>query len=142
MSSAEMGTVDEDAKFIGTACLMGYQLQFNLWSDKRGGYVADIVPAQDSQVWGVVYETDDEGVRRLDLKEGVAKGRYERRIVTVTLPHPQQTAVECLTYAVRVKEAANSPSAGYLEVIVTGARERQLPAAYVQQLESIKVFDD
>lgn len=139
MSSGQMETVDRDAEFIGIARLRDHKLQFDLPSNKWRGCVADIVPDDECEVWGVVYEVSDEGVHALDRKEAVDLGRYERTLVSLLI---DGKSFECLTYRVKTPQRPCRPSVEYLYVIVSGAREKRLPAEYIRALEMTEVVVD
>ena len=47
------------SKLISKGSLSGYRLTFNRFSSGWGGGVADVIQAQDSKVWGLVFEISD-----------------------------------------------------------------------------------
>lgn len=122
-------------ELIGEAVLKDYRLGFTHRSVVRGGGVADLVPAQGSEVHGVLYRIPRVYLRDLDEREGVLTGHYRREWVAVeALGVPFE---EVLTYTV-VNKASREipPSPEYAGLIVDGARGF-LSDAYVTALEAI-----
>jgi len=120
-------------RLLGTACLRGHRLMFNRRSIRTGSGVADVVPADGEDVWGVLYELEDEELEVLDLKEG-----HDWAYVRVQLEVEHGGVREpALTYVVKEKEPAEvEPSQEYLAGILAAARMRGLPAAYIERLAS------
>ncbi|KAI8951759.1 hypothetical protein F4801DRAFT_261652 [Xylaria longipes] len=70
--------------FKGKAVLSGYRWQIN----DRG--VANVVKSIDDSVEGLLYLVNPKDERSLDRSEGVAKGFYQKHLLTVTFePHLQ-----------------------------------------------------
>ena len=57
--------------------LNNWRLTFCEAGGSWGGGSADIQPQEGCHIWGVAWEIDTEGVKELDLQEGVEKGLYE-----------------------------------------------------------------
>lgn len=136
MSSEELQAWCPNAAFVSIARLPNHRLDFTRYSEKRKGGVADIVPSEGDDVWGVLYELPTEALPALDRKEGVARGAYRRAHVGVELPSGEH--VRAMTYVVVEKEPPQPPSDEYLNHLLVGAREWNLPAEYVAKLERIK----
>lgn len=133
MSSHEMRGVDNDSKFLAIARLQNHRLDFNLYSENRGGGVADIVPSEGAEVWGVVYTITQHGLTELDKKEGVRKGRY--RSVDVEVETDEGELIRCTSYSVIRKGQSIRPSDSYRDLIIYGAKERGLPEDYVNGID-------
>lgn len=121
------------ARQLGTARVEGFRLGFTRRSEKRGGGVADLVPAPGRVVWGALFDLGDE-LELLDGYEGVPTA-YRRELWKVTTP--EGTLVEAWVYVVAQKAAETLPSHEYWELLVEGAREAGLSAEYVAEIESI-----
>lgn len=107
-------------EMIGAARLSGYRLGYTLASIRRGGGAADIVEGPDHEVWGVLYRIPRKYLYRLDTREGVFQGRYERRWLRL---QALGTAFEpVLTYSV-INKAPDEipPSDEYAGLIWDGA---------------------
>ena len=105
---------------------MGYRRDFTRYSPKRGGGVADIVPDATARVLGGVYEIPEDDIARLDAKEGVATGAYERIEVELQTAHE---TVAAMTYRVVQPIDPVAPTAAYLDLILRGIEAWALPSS-------------
>jgi gamma-glutamylcyclotransferase (GGCT)/AIG2-like uncharacterized protein YtfP len=121
------------ARQLGIARVEGYRLGFTRYSKKRGGGVADLVPAPGRVVWGALFDVGDE-LELLDGFEGVPTA-YRRELWKVTTP--EGSVLEAWVYVVAEKVAEMLPSREYWELLVEGAREAGLSAEYVAEIERI-----
>jgi gamma-glutamylcyclotransferase (GGCT)/AIG2-like uncharacterized protein YtfP len=122
---------------IGPAYLEGYELAFTRRSRRSGTGVADIIPSPASEVWGVLYEIDDRCLELLDRKEGIGWA-YERIKVPVRLKD-DGSIHHAQTYTVLAKEPSPVlPSPAYLDRLISAAKLRGLPDAYVTNLYAFK----
>ncbi len=119
---------------VGRARLPGYRRAFTRYATKRKGGVADIVAEEDAEVWGVLYDVDDEGMASLDAFEGVPRA-YRRETVRVTDDEGVEREAE--TYDAN-KTGEFAPCREYLDLIVTGGREHGLPDEYIRSVEAVK----
>nr|CAD7445126.1 unnamed protein product [Timema bartmani] len=130
----------------GLVDLNNYRLDFNAPSYKTwGGCPATIVPHKNKHVWGAVWEIDKASLPDLDRQEGVHEGIYFPIQVNVTSPHGE--VFECVSYQLvntppfldegEILPVHRRPSQIYLQVIIGGAKESQLPAEYIRELENI-----
>lgn len=118
------------------ACLKDFQLAFTHKSDRRNGGVADIVRKMDETVWGVLFETDKESLDVIDVKEGIAKGFYRQFRVEVSVGGRLISNV--IAYEV-IKKGNYKPGKDYLDIILTGAVEHDLPEDYTRKLGLLKM---
>lgn len=137
MSSAQMEERCPGATALGAARLRGRRLAFDVWSERRGGLAADIPPAPGAEVWGVLWRVTEEHAAALDVHEGVARGRYRRAPVRVERPGGGE--VDAFAYVVRAPVAEGPTTAAYLALLLEGAREHGLPAAWLRRLEAVPV---
>jgi gamma-glutamylcyclotransferase (GGCT)/AIG2-like uncharacterized protein YtfP len=77
LDEAQMRARCPAARLEGRATLRGHALTFGGFSHRWGGAVASVRRARGASVEGLLYELDDETVRRLDRFEGVPFA-YER----------------------------------------------------------------
>jgi gamma-glutamylcyclotransferase (GGCT)/AIG2-like uncharacterized protein YtfP len=132
MSRSVMDAVSPQHRFVGRAQLAGYRLAFTRRSVRTGTGVADIVVDPNATVWGVLYELGDGDLARLDRKEG-AGWAYRRTEVDVCDDHGGSHRV--VAYAVIAKAPREiETSVQYAQRLVAAARERALPAEYVDAL--------
>ena len=132
------------ACFVCIAMLNYHLLAFTRMSPRWGGGVADVIPSDGNQVWGVVYEIRESEITSLDRSEGYRPGRpleendYVREERTVyTNGHVDQPQVVSL-YCANRQVNPPLPSEKYKRQIIDGARYWSLPAAYIDQLEHIR----
>jgi gamma-glutamylcyclotransferase len=127
--------------YLGIARLADYHLAFTRRSLKTGTGVADIVPARGKVVWGVLYEIGNRELDAVDRKEGYGWA-YTRVTVPVRLEADGQDR-NAVTYVVLSREPTEvPPSRRYLRQVIAAARERGLPAQYVQRLEAVNTTEE
>lgn len=128
----------------GIGKLEGYRLDFNMYAKGWKGAVATIVPTEEKTVWGAIWKIASEEMRKLDKQEGVDRGAYVPLEVDVELPNG--TKLKCRTYQqtnlpkyVKLSKLPvdRRPSPAYLNVIIDGARESELPEYYQDFLQTI-----
>ena len=135
------------AKFVCRAKLPAHRLAFTLKSAMRDCGVADVLPDQTKDVWGVVYELPDSELKNLDKKEGYRPGKpYEQNQYTRKDQYvwPDGDAKRPLLVALYLGHAQLDPplpSDDYKKLIVDGAKHWKLPTEYIHQLESIQTED-
>lgn len=118
--------------------LAGYKLRFTHYSKCREGGVADIVKPEGTEnveVYGVLFEIDENSLLNLDVKEGVKDKIYRRIPVGVSTENEVFKEVE--TYEV-VEKGKYAPNPAYLDIIIEGAKRYKLPGRYISDLESIR----
>lgn len=130
MASAEMASFSPQARCLGAARLPGFRLELRRRSIRWGGGAADVVETDGAEVWGVLYDVPD--LESLDAKEGAGLA-YRHRELEVELDGELTRAV---VYEVIDKEPEElAPAADYAALLLSGARERGLPADWLRELE-------
>ena len=109
------------------AVLHGYRFIIN----SRG--VASVVSDDKSIVEGITWHLTEDDEERLDQCEGVGKGYYEKRWLTVMASDGAET--RALVYIACTNDAGK-PRDGYLERIVKAAQGLGLSSDYITYLES------
>lgn len=134
------------ARFVGIAVLPGHAVEFTRYSTSRGCGVADITPCHGHDVWGVVYEIDeDEDLPKLDKNEGYdskrpkGKNSYNREEIDVHLDGNPETGIRTWTYIANKQKDTPRPNRAYLQHLVYGATFWRLPDDYIHELERIEV---
>jgi gamma-glutamylcyclotransferase len=132
------------AKFVCRAKLPVHRLAFTLKSAKRDCGVADVLPDQVKDVWGVVYELPDNELINLDKREGYRPGmpyesKYTREDHYVRRDGDAKRPLLVALYRGHPQLDPPLPSYDYKELIVGGAKHWNLPAEYIRQLESIHI---
>lgn len=131
------------SRFVATACLPDFRLDFTRRSPRRRCGVADVVPDVGAEVWGILYHlhkaTD---IQRLDRAEGyrpsLKRGnRYIRTSAEVYLDGHLDQPRKAQIYLAQPMKHVPPPSISYLNHMISGAAHWGLPAAYVDQLEAL-----
>ncbi len=130
--------------FLGIARLPDHNLAFTRLSRTRKCGVADVVAAKGQSVWGAAFVIDKKDVGSLDKSEGYAPGRPEKansyvRVERHVYPPESESPWTVSTYLANREDDPPLPSAEYLDVIVRGAQQWQLPASYIKALQETKV---
>lgn len=135
MSSEHLHSRITSVKIIGRAFLQDWRIVFNKRS-KDGSGKANLVENPGNVVWGVLYEINDSDMNTLDMIEG----GYER--VTVRVQKPDGNEVEAVTYVSKDLTNDSRPYRWYKKLLLSGAREHNLPQHYIAYLEGFSVKPD
>ena len=131
-------------KKIGIAKLENYELTFPRKSKKRGCGVSSVGPKDGKEVWGVVYELNEDDLASLDKKEGYGhdptKNDYNRESIKVSLGRLDDS-LDCWIYIAVKQEGIFRPNKEYLDAILAGAKENRIPEIYISSLNSIPLQD-
>lgn len=125
MSRAAMRGRCPDARPIGLARLAGWRFIINL-----DGY-ASVLQQPGSIVHGVLWQVSMRDLAALNAYEGIDRGLYRACDLPVMASGLRKRALVYLAG----RRGAGRPRPGYLEGVVTAAREWQLPEAYVAALQ-------
>jgi gamma-glutamylcyclotransferase (GGCT)/AIG2-like uncharacterized protein YtfP len=133
------------ARFVCRAKLGDHRLAFTRKSKCRGCGVADVLPADGHDVWGVVYQLDERDIGQLDKSEGFRPGRplkenaYFRTECHVLNEGDKEKPLLVTTYIANKEKNPPLPNSEYKGLIVEGAKYWHLPEDYIKQLEQIEV---
>ncbi len=133
MDETQMRERCPESTLLGTATLHAHRLVFTIPSRKWGGGCADIVPDQNAEIYGVLYELSDADFAALDKKEGVFTKSYRRVSVMV---ERESEMVRADTYEVVSKTEGLAPSMPYISQIVRAAERFSFPDSYLVYLRS------
>jgi len=143
MCAARLRSRTPSAMALGTARLPGYVLRFQ----KRGRDGSAKCDAEQTgraadTVLGVVYHVDDAEMADLDRAEDLGEG-YRRERLTV-LPQGDSAEINAWTYLAlpQAIDQSLSPFDWYVEYVLAGAREHQLPESYVRAIEEVGTLSD
>ncbi|MEM7778549.1 MAG: gamma-glutamylcyclotransferase family protein [Pseudomonadota bacterium] len=127
MSPRQMAMRCPGARPRGTAMLRDWRFIIS----KRGG--ANVIPAKDARVYGVLWQINGAHIAALNGWEGVAQGVYRRMFLPVMTDRGARMAV---TYVSRRTWPGNAPVSYMTTAILPGAVSFALPQDYLQELES------
>ena len=129
---------------VAVGVLRDHEILFPRYSKKRECGVSSIQSKTGNDVWGVIFELTESDIVQLNKCEGFnptreeCKNSYSRAEVSVESDGIRDQKVACFTY-VAVPQTGNFvPNANYLETILSGAFENDLPADYIEKLKKIK----
>ncbi len=118
-------------------CLKGYRLRFNLEGRPAGRAApANITPAPEGEVWGVLYRITRRELLRLDSTEGVPGRRYQH--LWAQVEDSTGARVTAVTYAAEGNLEDGKPSLRYITLLREGARAHGLPEHYIRHLDAVE----
>jgi gamma-glutamylcyclotransferase len=120
------------ARLVGPGRLLGFRLEFNVYSDRWEGGAANLEPDQDAHLWGVVWEIEEDDLSKLDTFVGHPTF-YRREDVAVDVGG---TPLEAVTYRVAHQRGYVRPTSSYLARIRGAIRLQGLPPEALDILES------
>jgi cation transport regulator ChaC len=125
MHRAVMRKHAPEAVPLGVACLKDYR--FIITAD---GY-ASVAPQPRGCVHGILWRLSPRDRITLDRWENIAAGLYRPEMLPVIAAGKRQRA---LVYVARARPRG-VPRSGYMEIVMTAARECGLPSDYVTSLQ-------
>ena len=138
MCSAQMQERCPGAKALGYARLVDYRLAFDKWSERRGGYVADVLPQPGEAVWGVLWQVTQAHTDTLDNHEGVARGQYRRQQVILENKVGGRLS-KAYAYVICEPSEEGPTTHAYRKLLLAGAQEHGVPQRYLDALEALTV---
>jgi gamma-glutamylcyclotransferase len=130
MSSPHFFSRITSAEIIGPAFLNDKRISFNKRSNDGSGK-ANLVKRAGDITWGVLYEIDFHDLETLDRVEvGYERvGEQEWKL--------DGTVVEAVTYVSKILTDYPRAYQWYKELVLSGARENDLPQDYIAHLERL-----
>jgi gamma-glutamylcyclotransferase len=139
MNHEQMLARGANPKVVGAAKLPDHQLAFYDYSAVWDGAEETVVPAPGHDVWGVVYELSPSDRERLDDAQDArldGTGAYFHSPAKVT--DLEGNVYTVLLYKKDKQGIPQKPSQEYLNFIVQGAVDHQLPSGYVETLRRME----
>ncbi|XP_018653721.1 hypothetical protein Smp_098340 [Schistosoma mansoni] len=127
---------NKSAQFIGIGVLEDYVLSFGGISNNWFGATATIKPSPSEYVMGTIWKMCINDMKTLDLQES-APIMYQPVEISVHLFSEKSSIINCRSYILNSTEPGD-PSPYYLDIIIRGAIQSQLPQSYIDQLKEIK----
>jgi gamma-glutamylcyclotransferase (GGCT)/AIG2-like uncharacterized protein YtfP len=121
------------ARSLGAARLGGWRLTFTADAPDDGYGVPHIVPDDNDEVWGVLWEVTEVELKALDDYEGVDSGAYVRDRIVVTRGGRESEAVVYMT----PPRSHRPPSKEFVAQLVRGAEAHSLPITYIERLRRL-----
>ncbi len=125
-------------RVLGIARLAGHKIGFYEYSVIWDGAVETVVPDEQSEVWGVLYQLEVYAWDQLDnCEDARLDGTGEYFHYPVEVLDEQNNLREASIYKKARLGPPKEPSTEYLEIIIQGAKEQGLPQDYIASLENI-----
>lgn len=140
MSLARLTARVPSAKRLGTYVLQNHQLCFHKIG-KDGSAKCDAFYSNNSAdiVIGALFDIEAQEKSALDQAEGLGHG-YQEKQVTVT--NGQGDKIQAFTYYALQIDASLLPFSWYLQHVIVGAQEINVPKAYFSAIKATPVILD
>jgi len=128
------------ARKVGIGILKGHVLEFHKVSqDTSAKCDASETGDPEHRVHGVVFHISEHEKFQLDKAEGLGFG-YAQKVVSVEFD--DGSMIEAFTYYATHIDPTLEPFSWYLEHVLRGARENDLPESYIRKIEAIVPVED
>ncbi|MFT5756052.1 MAG: gamma-glutamylcyclotransferase [Alteromonadaceae bacterium] len=128
------------AKRLETVTLKYHQLRFNMsGTDSSGKCDSFQTDNSEDLVIGALFEINSNEKAVLDRAESLGHG-YDEKIVSVY--NNAGEVFEALTYYALNLDTSLKPYSWYLNHVIIGAKETQVPIEYLAIIESIECLED
>ena len=125
-------------RVLGIARLADHKVGFYEHSVIWDGAVETVIPDEQSEVWGVLYQLEVYAWDQLDnCEDARLDGTGEYFHYPVEVLDKEGKLHEATIYKKARLGPPKEPSTEYLELIIQGAKEQNLPQSYVTTLENI-----
>jgi hypothetical protein len=101
------------------------------------GGVASLVADAEAETFGVLYELGADEMAQVDLSEGVLIGHYQRIEIAVEPLAGGDGPRRAFTLVSDARTPAARPSVRYMALLVEGAEQHGLPAAWIDFLRAV-----
>jgi len=140
MSLARLKQRTPSAKRCGSFKLLAHSLRFHkVGQDKSGKCDAFYTANQSDYILGALFEIDEADKRHLDKAEGLGFGYDEKQ---VTVLDSQNQIISAFLYIATHIDAELKPYSWYKNHVLIGALESNLTKEYIEQIKSVKSFED
>jgi len=120
--------------------LKDWKLVFNKINVKKDGSgYANIEPDSGSIVEGIIYKTNEDGIKKLDWNEGVRFDSYRQK--EMLIENKNNESINCIVYIANHSKTDNSrkPEKWYLNHLLKGGK--YLSENYFTNLKNIEILE-
>ena len=146
MFSARLQKIVPQATCLGVAKVMGYKLFFHSRGHEDPSGKCNIIPVKDPfcEVYGVIYEISQRERHLLDKDQSLGCGSMDVTLKVFPVDSTHENGVFAFTYIAHKENIFEDlvPYHWYKEMVLSGAREHQLPSEYIHHLEQYAVTYD
>ena len=141
MSTSRVQERVPSAKRIGLYFLERHDLRFHKISDKDGSGKCDayFTDKADDIVIGTLFEIISDEKTNLDKAEGLGVGYNEKEVV---LKSQEGDEVKAVTYYATKIDKSLKPYSWYLNHVLVGAKESELPIDYIEKIQEMESTQD
>ena len=141
MSASRLQERVPSAKRIGLYFLKAHDLRFHKISKKDGSGKCDAYFTNKANdiVMGTLFEISPDEKVTLDKAEGLGYGYNEKEVV---LKSEAGDEVKAITYYATKIDKSFKPYSWYLNHVLIGAKESQLPIEYIDKIQSTESIED
>lgn len=140
MSLARLIERVPSAERIGVFSLKKHDLAFHKSSkDGSGKCDAYFTGNMEDNIFGSLFEIDENEKRSLDRAEGLGYGYDEK---TVQVEDGQGNFLEAITYVATDINESLVPYSWYLNHVVVGAKETGVPVSYLEKIQAVTTIED
>ncbi|MFN8642420.1 MAG: gamma-glutamylcyclotransferase [Candidatus Binatia bacterium] len=107
-----------------------------------GNGFANIVPDASAETFGVAFEMSEADLEHVELTEGVRIGNYASVEVEAWSLGAEPVALRARSLSSAQRDAGLLPSRRYMALLIEGAVEHGLPAAYVAALRAVPAVEE
>ncbi|MBT5073439.1 MAG: gamma-glutamylcyclotransferase [Kordiimonadaceae bacterium] len=123
-------------KFVTTAQLPNFEIQFRKYSTDLEGGISSIIPKPGGLVQGVIYTILKSEMEALDILEDVPLGIYSRETFKVIAK--DGTWYNADLYRVTNPKGPFTPSVKYLGLMIGGAKMHNINKPWIDYLENLR----
>ncbi|MBR9868727.1 MAG: gamma-glutamylcyclotransferase [Oceanospirillales bacterium] len=139
MSLARLQQRVPNARVSGCYFLDGHDLRFHKAGQDGSAKCDAFYTGRGDRIYGVLFDISVSEKPVLDRAEGLGAGYDEK---TVQLQNEQGDRVEAITYYALQIDASLKPYRWYVNHLLVGAREANLPAEYIDKIMGFEFVDD
>jgi len=140
MSLARLRERVPSAERLGRYALEAHELRFHkCGKDGSGKCDAFFTGKPQHRVFGVLYRIDPGEKPVLDAVEGLGVGYDEKRVL---LLGPSGEPIEACTYWALKTDRLLKPFSWYLNHVLIGAQEVQVPRHYIDRISGVECIED
>jgi AIG2-like family len=130
------------ANYVRIAKLMGHSFRFHKRTNDGSGKGDAFETGNPSElVWGVIFDIDEREKRVLDEAEGFGRGYLDKR-ATVLDESGQEHRVFLYVADANSVDDSLRPYSWYKRFVIDGARQHDLPEAYVSAIAAMPDVED
>lgn len=128
------------AEMVGMFSLKSHDLAFHKSSkDGSGKCDAYFTGNIEDNIFGALFEIDENEKRSLDRAEGLGYGYDEKR---VEVEDELGNTFEAVTYVATNIDKSLTPYSWYLNHVVVGAKETGVPVSYLENIQAVTASED